>query len=143
VTLFATGDSLTQGRLIAACEQPLRLDSTVVESQAHDAFQLDQVLEHADSFDLIHFHTGYSHFPLSRRLKTPTLTTFHGRLDIPDLKRLFRSAKDVPVVSISNSQRKPFLKMNWQGRCTMVSLEPLQTRYGHGRLFGILRSNMP
>jgi glycosyltransferase involved in cell wall biosynthesis len=115
VTLFATGDSLTQGRLIAACDQALRLDSNVVEPQAHDAFQLDQVLEHADSFDLIHFHTGYSHFPLSRRLKTPTLTTFHGRLDIPDLKRLFRSAKDLPVVSISNSQRKPFLKMNWQG----------------------------
>ena len=115
VTLFATGDSLTEGRLVPCCDRPLRLDTNVVDPQAHDAFQLEQVMEHADSFDLIHFHTGYSHFPLSRRLKTPSVTTFHGRLDIPDLKRLFRSVKDAPVVSISDSQRKPFPKMNWQG----------------------------
>ena len=115
VTLFASGDSLTKARLIPACDRPLRLDTDVVDPLAHDAFQLEQVMEHAESFDLIHFHTGYSHFPMSRRLKTPSVTTFHGRLDIPDLKRLFRSAKDIPVVSISNSQRKPFPTMNWQG----------------------------
>jgi glycosyltransferase involved in cell wall biosynthesis len=115
VTLFATGDSLTKARLIAACDRALRLDSNVVDRQAHDAFQLEQVMEHADSFDLIHFHTGYSHFPFARRQTVPSVTTFHGRLDIADLKRLFRSAKDVPVVSISNSQRQPFPNMNWQG----------------------------
>src|SRR5688500_947417 len=72
-------------------------------------------MEHSGLFDVIHFHTGYSHFPLVRRQKIPSVTTFHGRLDIPDLKRLFLSAKDIPVVSISNSQRKPFPNMNWQG----------------------------
>jgi glycosyltransferase involved in cell wall biosynthesis len=114
VTLFATADSLTEAELIAACDRPLRLDSDVVDPLAHNAFQLEQVMEHADSFDLIHFHTGYSHFPFVRRHKIPNVTTFHGRLDIADLKRLFRSAKGIPVVSISNSQRKPFPNMNWQ-----------------------------
>jgi glycosyltransferase involved in cell wall biosynthesis len=114
VTLFATGDSLTEAELIAACDRPLRLDSDVVDPLAHNAFQLEQVLEHADAFDLIHFHTGYSHFPFVRRQKIASVTTFHGRLDIPDLKRLFRAARDIPVVSISNSQRKPFPQMNWQ-----------------------------
>jgi glycosyltransferase involved in cell wall biosynthesis len=114
VTLFATGDSLTKARLIAPCDRALRLDSSVVDPQAHDAFQLEQVMEHADSFDLIHFHTGYSHFPFVRRQKIPSVTTFHGRLDVPDLKRLFRSARNIPVVSISDSQRDPFPNMSWQ-----------------------------
>ena len=99
VTLFASGDSLTKARLVPACDRPLRLDTNVVDPHAHDAFQLEQVMENAESFDLIHFHTGYSHFPVVRRLKIPSVTTFHGRLDIPDLKRLFRSARKIPVVS--------------------------------------------
>jgi glycosyltransferase involved in cell wall biosynthesis len=115
LTLFATGDSLTKGRLISACDQALRLDSNVVDPLAHHALQLEQVLQHADAFDVIHFHTGYSHFPLFRRQKTPSVTTFHGRLDIPDFERLFPTFKDIPVVSISNSQRQPYPKMNWQG----------------------------
>jgi glycosyltransferase involved in cell wall biosynthesis len=115
VTLFASGDSQTEGDLIAACDRPLRIDPGVIEPLAHNAFQLEQVMEHASSFDIIHFHTGYSHFPFVRRHKIPNLTTFHNRLDIADLERLFSASKDIPVVSISNSQRKPFADMNWQG----------------------------
>jgi glycosyltransferase involved in cell wall biosynthesis len=87
VTLFASGDSQTKGRLIAGSERALRLDSTIIDPQAHEIFQLAQVLQAADNFDIIHFHTGYSHFPLFRGHQTPGVTTFHGRLDIPDLNQ--------------------------------------------------------
>jgi glycosyltransferase involved in cell wall biosynthesis len=114
VTLFASGDSLTDARLIAVCDQALRLDSAVVDPLAHDVFQLEQVIQQADAFDIIHFHTGYSHFPIFKRQKTPSVTTFHGRLDIADLNQLFGKFSRVPVISISESQRKPFPHMNWQ-----------------------------
>ena len=115
VTLFASGDSQTKGQLIAGSERALRLDPEIVDPQAHDTFQLAQVLQEAEAFDIIHFHTGYSHFPLFRGHQTPGVTTFHGRLDIPDLNQLFSEFTDMPVVSISNSQRQPFPQMNWQG----------------------------
>jgi glycosyl transferase family 4 len=115
VTLFASGDSITNGRLIAGSERALRLDSKVVDPLAHGTFQLAQVVQQAETFDIIHFHTGYSHFPLFRGLKTPNVTTFHGRLDLSDLNQLFSEFTDVPVISISDSQREPFPHMNWQG----------------------------
>jgi hypothetical protein len=75
-------------------------------------FSSHRLVQAAETFDIIHFHTGYSHFPLFRAHKTPNVTTFHGRLDIPDLDHLFSEFTDVPVVSISNSQREPFPNMN-------------------------------
>ncbi len=76
---------------------------------------LEQVFRSAEAFDLIHFHTDYLHFPLSSiRQQTSTLTTLHGRLDIPDLVPLFQTFSAVPVVSISEAQRQPLPWLNWQ-----------------------------
>jgi glycosyltransferase involved in cell wall biosynthesis len=77
--------------------------------------QLEQVSRNAAAFDIIHFHTDNLHYPLSRKLGTPHLTTLHGRLDLPDLVPLYHEFADVPVVSISNSQRAPLPWINWQG----------------------------
>src|SRR5262249_53921158 len=66
-------------------------------------------------FDLIHFHIDYLHFPLSRRLRRPYVTTLHGRLDIPDLRPLYREFAEQPLVSISDGQRKPLPWANWVG----------------------------
>jgi glycosyltransferase involved in cell wall biosynthesis len=63
---------------------------------------------------VIHYHVDYLHFPLSRRMSVPHLTTLHGRLDIPDLVNLYREFRDMPVVSISNAQRRPLAWANWQ-----------------------------
>ncbi len=115
LTLFASGDSLTEGELVAGSDRALRLNSRVVDPLAYEILQLEQVLQQAEQFDIIHFHTGYLHFPAFRRQNTPTVTTFHGRLDIPDLHQIFSELADQRVVSISNSQRKPFPHMNWQG----------------------------
>jgi glycosyltransferase involved in cell wall biosynthesis len=115
VTLFASGDSLTRGRLVAASERALRSDPAIEDALAHDVLQLEQVLREKDKFDIIHFHTGYLHFPVFRRQNIRHVTTFHGRLDIPDLDQLFSEFAGIPVVSISKSQREPFPSMNWQG----------------------------
>jgi glycosyltransferase involved in cell wall biosynthesis len=115
VTLFASGDSVTSARLFPICRRALRLDERSVDQVVHHILMLEKVFQHASEFDVIHFHCDYLHFPLSRRHKTPHVTTLHGRLDIPDLVPLYREFFDIPVVSISNSQRAPLPWLNWQG----------------------------
>jgi glycosyltransferase involved in cell wall biosynthesis len=76
---------------------------------------IDQVLEHARDFDVVHFHTDYLHFLASRYLRVPHITTLHGRLDLPDLIPVYDRFRDIPVISISNAQRKPLPSANWVG----------------------------
>jgi glycosyltransferase involved in cell wall biosynthesis len=114
VTLFASGDSVTRARLIAACRRSLRLDKHCVDRLAHQILMLEHVLQRADEFDIIHFHVDYLHFPLSRRQPITHVTTLHGRLDIPDLVPLYQEFRDMPVISISNGQREPLAWANWQ-----------------------------
>jgi glycosyltransferase involved in cell wall biosynthesis len=76
---------------------------------------VEQVLQRADDFDIIHFHVAPLHFPLARRMSTPHLTTLHGRLDLPDLVPLYEEFTELPLVSISDAQRKPLPRQNWVG----------------------------
>jgi len=114
VTLYASGDSVTRARLIAPCNRSLRLDKGCVDQLAHHVLMLELVARDAAEYDVIHFHVDYLHFPLSRRLAGAHVTTLHGRLDLPDLVPLYREYGDMPVVSISNSQREPLPQANWQ-----------------------------
>jgi glycosyltransferase involved in cell wall biosynthesis len=113
VTLFASGDSETAARLIPACSSSLRLDTGCIDQLAHHYVMLDDVLERAEEFDIIHFHVDYLHFPISRMAALPQVTTLHGRLDLPDLVPLYRKYRDMPVVSISHGQRTPLHWANW------------------------------
>ena len=113
VTLFASGDSVTRARLVAACDRSLRLDKRCVDEVAHHILLLERVFQDARDFDVIHFHVDYLHFPLSRRQPYPQLTTLHGRLDIPDLVPLYEEFYDMPLVSISKAQREPLSWANW------------------------------
>jgi glycosyltransferase involved in cell wall biosynthesis len=115
VTLFASGDSFTTARLVAACPQSLRLNHASVDQLAHHLVLLEQVIQEKDNFDLIHFHIDYVHFPLSRREQLPHVSTLHGRLDIPDLVPVYRMFCEMPVISISDAQRTPLPWANWQG----------------------------
>src|SRR5436190_1495981 len=105
VTLFASGDSETAARLIPVCHRSLRLDERSMDQLAHHVLLLEQVSQRAHEFDIIHFHIDYLHFPVSRLLQVPHVTTLHGRLDLPDLAPLYDHFRDMPVVSISNSLR--------------------------------------
>lgn len=115
VTLFASGDSVTSARLETGCSQALRLARACVDPLAHHTVMLDKVLTMADQFDILHFHTDYSHFPATRALRLPTVTTLHGRLDMPDLRPLYQRFDQQPLVSISQSQREPLGRVNWVG----------------------------
>ncbi len=114
VTLFASGDSETAARLVAATPRSLRLDKSCIDSVAHHILLIEQVAQRAREFDVIHYHIDYLHFPLSRCRPHPHVTTLHGRLDLPDLGPLYDEFCDMPVVSISNSQREPLPQANWQ-----------------------------
>jgi glycosyltransferase involved in cell wall biosynthesis len=113
VTLFASGDSVTRARLRPACESSLRLDERYVDPLSHHLRMLGEVYEQAQAFDIIHTHTDYLGLPLSRFVDTPTVVTLHGRLDIPDLAPLYAHYKDVPLISISDAQRRPLPDANW------------------------------
>lgn len=115
VTLFASGDSITAARHIASCQRALRLEKGCVDQMVHHVLMLEQVFQMAKEFDIVHFHIDYLHFPLSRRYGIPHVTTLHGRLDLDDLTPLYREYRDMPVVSISNDQRRPVPAANWQG----------------------------
>jgi len=114
VTLFASGDSVTRARLVAACRRSLRFDKHCIDELAHQILMLENVFQRAAQFEIVHFHADYLHFPLSRRQPITHLTTLHGRLDIPDLVPLYQEFRDMPVVSISNAQREPLPWANWQ-----------------------------
>src|SRR5215510_8353438 len=75
---------------------------------------LEMVSREARRFDVIHFHIDYLHYPLSRRLGVPHVTTLHGRLDLPELAQVYDEFGDAPVVSISDAQRGPLPQANWQ-----------------------------
>jgi glycosyltransferase involved in cell wall biosynthesis len=114
VTLYASGDSITSANLVACAPRSLRLDETCVDPLARHTLMLERVFSDAAQYDLVHFHTDYLHFPLSRRIEINQLTTLHGRLDLPDLAPLYREYRDMPLVSISNSQRRPLAGANWK-----------------------------
>ncbi len=114
VTLFASGDSETKAHLVAACRRSLRMDKHCVDRLAHHMLMLEHVVQRAAEFDIVHFHTDYLHFPLSRREQITHVTTLHGRLDLPDLVPLYQEFREMPVISISNGQREPLPWANWQ-----------------------------
>ena len=117
VSLFASGDSVTKARLVACSERALRLDEGCVDPLAHHIVQLEQVAREMHRYDVVHYHIDYLHFPFSRRQAVPHVTTLHGRLDLPDLRSVYREFADMPVISISDSQREPLPGVNWQATC--------------------------
>jgi len=118
VTLFASGDSLTSARLVPMVPAALRLAAgsnggATDDFMAPHVVMLEEVATRAREFDVVHYHIGYMHFPLSRRLGVTHLTTIHGRLDLRELLPLFRTFNELPVVSISNHQRLPIPEAHW------------------------------
>src|SRR5262249_1264039 len=107
VTLFASGDSCTSARLEAIWPRALRLDSSICDPYGLHMTMLEQVRRQAEDFDFLHFHLDYFPFSLFSRQPTPFVTTLHGRLDLPELQPVFTTFSSVPVISISNSQRRP------------------------------------
>jgi glycosyltransferase involved in cell wall biosynthesis len=115
VALFASGDSQTSADLRPVVPQALRLGGVSGDPTVHEIIQLDRVVEQADQFDILHFHTGHFHFPVATRLAVPFLNTLHGPLNAPEQVRLYDHFQQVPLVSISEAQRRPVPKAHWLG----------------------------
>jgi len=108
VTLFASGDSITKGKLVSACEKPYA-ENPDIDPKVAECLHISNLMEQAGQFDLIHNNFDFLPLTYSRLIKTPMLTTIHG----------FSSPKIIPVykkynnsgyyVSISNSDRSPEL----------------------------------
>ena len=115
VTLFASGDSRTSAKLDATWPRALRLDGSVRDPNALHMVMLERVRQKCDDeeFDFLHFHLDYYPFSLFYRQPTPFLTTLHGRLDLPEHQPVFTTFASVPVISISNAQRRPVPQANW------------------------------
>jgi glycosyltransferase involved in cell wall biosynthesis len=115
VTLFASGDSQTSGKLDAMWPKALRLDGSVRDPNALHMVMLERVRQKCDDeeFDFLHFHLDYYPFSLFSRQPTPFLTTLHGRLDLPEHQPVFTMFNSVPVISISDAQRRPVPQANW------------------------------
>jgi glycosyltransferase involved in cell wall biosynthesis len=112
VTLFATADSITTAELVDCATTALRLDPNVRDPTSYYMLMLDRVRALAEDFDILHFHIDQFHFPLFRKMADRTVTTLHGRQDLPDLKPLYLGFGEMPLVSVSNDQRRPIANAN-------------------------------
>jgi glycosyltransferase involved in cell wall biosynthesis len=130
VTLFASGDSETSARLEPICAQALRLDRTVLDPLIYHMIMFNRVAAQAAQFDVVHFHTDYLHFGAMASKRVPTVTTVHGRLDLPDLPAIYAEFPNMPLVSISDNQRRPLPWVNW---CATVHHGLPLSLYGLGK----------
>src|SRR6478735_1050138 len=112
VTLFASADSVTAAKLVSCASMALRLDSNVRDPIPYYMLMLDRVRRLAEEFDILHFHIDQFHFPLFRQMADRTVTTLHGRQDLPDLEPLYVGFSEMPLVSISDGQRRPIPNAN-------------------------------
>jgi glycosyltransferase involved in cell wall biosynthesis len=113
VTLFASGDSITSAQLVGCVPTAIRLDANIHDPIPYYMLMLDRVRDAAEDFDILHFHIDQFHFPLFKSMANRTVTTLHGRQDIPDLKPLYVGFPNMPLVSISDAQREPVPKANF------------------------------
>ena len=135
VTLFASGDSVTSAKLEAVWPRALRLDGSVRDPNALHLLMLENIRRQAKDFDFLHFHLDYYPFSLFLRQPTPFLTTWHGRLDLPEHQPLFQTFPTAPLVSISDAQRKPVPQGNWVKtiyhglQARLLTPQPVKPRY--------------
>ncbi len=116
VTLFASGDSRTRAELVAGRDCAIRLDDAPLKGAvAAHLSMLHDVKKRANEFDILHLHVDLLPMPLLEPFAAHTVSTLHGRQDKKDLPGFYRRWPEFPLVSISDSQRKPMPWANWLG----------------------------
>jgi glycosyltransferase involved in cell wall biosynthesis len=108
VTLFASGDSQTAGKLIAVCPRPYSEDPQA-EPKVMECLHISAVFERAAEFDLIHNHFDFLPLTYSGLVETPVLTTIHG-FSSPSIIPVYKKYNDrAHYVAISESDKSPEL----------------------------------
>ncbi|HET8522604.1 MAG TPA: glycosyltransferase family 4 protein [Thermomicrobiales bacterium] len=113
VTLFASADSETSAELVPCSPRSLRLSHDIRDYIAYTIAQLAEVYDRAEEFDVIHNHVDYIAFPPAKFAPIPTVTTTHGRLDLPEVRAVYFAYQHLPLVAISESQRASLPGVNW------------------------------
>jgi glycosyltransferase involved in cell wall biosynthesis len=137
VTLFASGDSRTAARLEAGSKVALRLDSSIRDPIPQHIVMLEKVRRLASQFDVLHFHVDVLHYSFLNSFMDKTVTTLHGRLDLAELRPLYSTYANAPLVSISENQRAPMPPVNWVGNVyhgLPPDLLPFTAKPGEGYL---------
>ena len=130
VTLFASGDSKTSAKLVPCSDLALRMNPVVIDPLPYHVIMLEEVRRKADEFDILHFHIDFLHAPLVHGFKQPTLTTLHGRLDLPHIIPFYRFFRELPLVAVSDDQRNYLRSVKWAGTVhhglprDLLSLQP-------------------
>ena len=142
VTLFASGDSVTNAHLVPVWPRSLRMSKPRGDPIIAVTTMLEAVARRAADFDVIHVHIDWLHVPLLRRLRTPFVTTLHGRLDLPGLSELLRDFPDAALISISHDQRTSLPAVKWAGTIyhgmPPTLLQPRREREGYLAFLGRL-----
>src|SRR6516165_5899478 len=130
VTLFASGDSKTSAKLVRCCDMALRLNPTLLDPLPFHMIMLEEARRRVNEFDILHFHIDFLHGPLVREFKGRTVTTIHGRLDLPHIVPFYHVFRKLPLVAVSNDQRKYLHAANWTGTvhhglpCGLLPFQP-------------------
>ena len=113
VTLFASGDSEFSGELVPILERSLWSQDYRGDVSSYINVGLAKVWARHDDFDIIHSHAETLGFLFARYCPTPVMTTLHGRLDVSGIPELVAEFSDIPLVAISESQRRWAEEANW------------------------------
>jgi glycosyltransferase involved in cell wall biosynthesis len=137
VTLFASGDSKTSAKLVPCSDFALRMNPVVIDPLPYHVIMLEEVRQKAHEFDILHFHIDFLHAPLVHGFKRRTLTTLHGRLDLPHIVPFYRFFRELPLVAVSDDQRNYLRSVNWAGTVhhgLPRDLLPFQPKVSNGYL---------
>ncbi len=115
VTLFASGDSEAAGTIEPTVPAALWDSGFVGDATYHLQHTAARVWDQAEQFDIIHSHLEHHGFALARHCPTPVVSTLHGRLDDPGLLELLAEYDDIPLVAISDNQRRWQPDLSWVG----------------------------
>ncbi|HYI21838.1 MAG TPA: glycosyltransferase family 4 protein [Candidatus Limnocylindrales bacterium] len=113
VTVFATGDSDLPCEIVPVVERALWRSGHSGDQTAYIQLAVAMAWRQADRFDIIHSHIDVPAFPLARYGPTPVVTTLHGRLDVGGTSDLIDEFSEIPLVAISDSQRRWNPGANW------------------------------
>ena len=108
VTLFATGDSETSGKLHAVCARGYEEDPSIVP-KVWECLHISELFEHAEKFDIIHNNFDFLPLTYTGLITTPVVTTIHG-FSSPGILPVYKKYNGkVFYVSISDADRSPDL----------------------------------
>jgi glycosyltransferase involved in cell wall biosynthesis len=100
---------------VRCCDMALRLNPISLDPLPFHVIMLEEARRRADEFDILHFHIDFLHAPLAREFYGRTVTTIHGRLDLPHVVPFYNVFRELPLVAVSNDQRKYLHSANWIG----------------------------